>query len=132
MNRIKINYVLKLILILCVASLSLSSCEDYLDKAPESDIYESDVFGNFISYQGYIEEMYNCIADPHKALAGNIYINMYLDDATLSNSPLLWDDGNYWTEQWRFLTGSLNTGLGTMSKRIWPLSWYAIRKSNAD
>lgn len=113
-----------------VSALNLLSCEAYLDKAPESEISEKDVFGNFTSFQGFIEEMYNCIADPHKALAGNIYASMYLDDATLSNTPLIWDDGNYWDQQWRFLTGTVNTGLSTMGKRIWPLSWYGIRKAN--
>ncbi len=126
----KINNGIIFILTLLVINIFILSCEDYLDKSPDSDISEKDVYGNFISYQGFIEEMYNCIADPHKALAGNLYNNMFLDDATLSNAPLLWDNGDYWFDEWRFLTGSLNTGLGTMSKRVWPLAWYAIRKSN--
>jgi hypothetical protein len=121
---------LSILFSLLFLGLNLGSCEAYLDKAPEATIVEKDVFGNFLSYQGFVEEMYNCIADPHKALAGNIYNHMYLADETLSNSPLMWDDGNYWNEQSRFLTGSRNTDLGTMSKRIWPLAWYAIRKAN--
>ncbi|MBW8331164.1 MAG: RagB/SusD family nutrient uptake outer membrane protein [Prolixibacteraceae bacterium] len=117
--------------------LSLSACEEYLDKAPEASINEKDVFGNFISFQGYVEEMYGCISDPHKALAGNVFCHMFLADETLSNSPLLWDDGNYWFDQWRFLTiANANYTIPfmmepqTMRKRIWPLSWYAIRKAN--
>lgn len=129
MNRRKRNIGISFIFLVFIA-LGLSSCEDYLDKAPEADITDKEVFGSFVSYQGFVEEMYNCIADPHKALAGNIYINAFFDDATLSSTPLLWDDGNYWDERWRFLSGSANTDNGTMSKRIWPLSWYAIRKAN--
>ncbi len=124
-------------LIVLLMGLSLSACEEYLDKAPEASISEKDVFGNFISFQGYVEEMYACISDPHKALAGNVFCHMFLADETLSNSPLLWDDGNYWFDQWRFLTiaGANYTipymiGNMTMRKRIWPLSWYAIRKAN--
>lgn len=128
-NEIK-KYKLSFFIGLLLMSLSLGSCEEYLDKAPEATIVEKDVFGSFLSYQGFVEEMYNCICDPHKALAGNIYNHMYLADETLSNSPLLWDDGNYWFDQGRFLTGAVNTGLGTMSKRIWSNSWYAIRKAN--
>ncbi len=135
MKKINIFSSIKILPAILVIALSVMSCEDYLDKAPEANISEKDVFGNFTSFQGFIEEMYNCIADPHKQLAGNLYQNMFLDDSNLSNAPLYWDDGNYWLEHWRFLTGSVNTstdyrGGGTMNKKIWPLSWYAIRKSN--
>lgn len=129
MNKRKRNNGILFILFMFV-TLGVISCEDYLDKAPEADITDKDVFGNFVSFQGFIEEMYNCIADPHKALAGNIYYNAFFDDATLTNMPLMWDDGNYWFDQSRFLTGSVNTDNETMNKRIWPLSWYAIRKAN--
>jgi len=125
------TYKLSILITVLFLGLSLGSCEEYLDKAPEATITEKDVFGNFRSFQGFVEEMYNCIADPHKALAGNPpYCNMYLADETLSNGPSLWDDGNYWYFQERFLTGALNTDVATMNKRIWPLAWYAIRKAN--
>lgn len=130
MNKRKKNNGIQFILYIFILALGFASCEDYLDKAPESDISDKDVFGNFISFQGFIEEMYNCIADPHKAMAGNHYYNSFFDDATLSNSPLPWDDGNYWFAQDRFLTGSVNTDNETMNKRIYPLAWYAIRKAN--
>ena len=130
MKNIIKKYKLSFFIAVILIGLSLGSCEEYLDKAPEATIAEKDVFGNFISFQGFVEEMYNCIADPHKALAGNIYNNMFLADEVLSNAPLLWDDGDYWFDQGRFLTGSVNTNTGTMNKRIWPLAWYAIRKAN--
>lgn len=130
MKNIIKQYRLSFLIVMLLMGLSLGSCEEYLDKAPEASISEKDVFGNFNSFQGFVEEMYNCIADPHKALAGNIYHNMLMADEVLSNAPLFWDDGDYWFDQSRFLTGSVNTGVGTMSKRIWPLAWYAIRKAN--
>lgn len=130
MNKRKKNNGIQFILYIFILALGFASCEDYLDKAPESDISDNDVYGNFMSFQGFIEEMYNCIADPHKAMAGNHYYNSFFDDATLSNSPLPWDDGNYWFAQDRILTGSVNTDNGTMNKRIYPLAWYAIRKAN--
>ena len=135
-NKIK-KYKLSLFFGVLFIGLSLVSCEEYLDKAPEASISEKDAFGNFISYQGFVEEMYNCICDPHKALAGNIYHNMLLADEVLSNAPLLWDDGDYWFDQSRFLTIPRSSytipfmiGNSTMRKRIWPLAWYAIRKAN--
>ena len=66
----KINYIISVCLVLLLG-IGLVSCEDYLDKSPESDITERDVFGNFNSFQGFIEQMYNCIQDPDKGGAWN-------------------------------------------------------------
>lgn len=128
-NKIK-KYKLSLFFGVIFMGLSMGSCEEYLDKAPEATITEKDVFGNFISFQGFVEEMYSCICDPHMALSGNIFHNMLMADEVLSNAPLFWDDGNYWFDQERFITGSVSTTLETMPKRIWPNAWYAIRKAN--
>ncbi|MGV8136635.1 MAG: RagB/SusD family nutrient uptake outer membrane protein [Mangrovibacterium sp.] len=109
--------------------LLLASCEDYLDKSPESNITEKDVFGNFVSFQGFVEEMHNCIVDYHKRLGGNLYQNFNCSDEVVSSRPLMWDDGNYW-DQKKLLIGTANTNLDPMNKQIWPLSWYGIRKAN--
>lgn len=121
----------KLVFMICIIAISLAigSCEKYLDKAPEASISDKDVFGSFNSFQGWVEEMYNCETDYSKVLGGNYYYNFLCADEALGNKPLLWDDGNYW-DQGKFLTGNLNTNVATMSKRVWPLSWYAIRKAN--
>ena len=36
-----------------------SSCEDYLDKEPDSDVSADTPFKNFTNMQGYVEEIYN-------------------------------------------------------------------------
>ena len=46
--------------------LGMTSCEDYLDKSPESTVSEEDAFKNFRNFQGFIEEIYNCIPDKEK------------------------------------------------------------------
>jgi hypothetical protein len=126
----KIKQFKRVFLVAVITSgLGLLSCEKYLDKAPEASISDKDAFGNFVSFQGFVEEMYNCETDYSKVLGGNYFYNFLLADEALGNKPLLWDDGNYW-DQGKFLTGSLNTNVATMSKRVWPLSWYAIRKAN--
>ncbi len=112
-----------------MTGLTLGSCEDYLDKSPESNIIEEDVFGNFVSFQGFVEEMHNCIVDYHKRLGGNLYHNFNCADEVVSSRPLMWDDGNYW-DQKKLLIGTANTNLDPMNKQIWPLSWYGIRKAN--
>ena len=42
-------------------SLSFSSCTDYLDKEPDSDVDAEAAFKNFNNFQGYVELVYNCI-----------------------------------------------------------------------
>lgn len=134
-KRLKNNGIL-IILFIFTLALNMASCEDYLDKAPESDISDKDVFGNFRSFQGFVEEMYHAIGDPHKMLAGNRSYCAFFDDAMYSQNPLMWDDGNYWFEQHMFMhfdpnRGNLaTTGNTTMQKKIWPLAWLAIRKAN--
>jgi hypothetical protein len=48
-----------------LAALSLSigttSCTDYLDKSPDSDVNPEMAFMNFQNFQGFVEEAYNCI-----------------------------------------------------------------------
>ena len=39
----------------------LSSCTDYLDKEPDSTVGADEAFKNFTNFQGFIEEVYNCI-----------------------------------------------------------------------
>ncbi|MBQ9678570.1 MAG: RagB/SusD family nutrient uptake outer membrane protein [Prevotella sp.] len=41
--------------------LPLVSCSDYLDKTPDSDVNPEMAFQNFTSFQGFVEESYNCI-----------------------------------------------------------------------
>ena len=45
---------------------SLSSCQDYLDKEPDSTVSADDAFANFRNFQGFVEEIYNCIPDKEK------------------------------------------------------------------
>lgn len=52
-------------ILLGVAAVSLSfgatSCKDYLDKSPDSDVNPEMAFQNFTSFQGFVEEAYNCV-----------------------------------------------------------------------
>ncbi|HRR17035.1 MAG TPA: RagB/SusD family nutrient uptake outer membrane protein [Bacteroidales bacterium] len=106
-----------------------TSCEKYLDKAPASDISEKDVFGNFTSFQGFVEQMYNCIVDPDKAGAWNKYL---FADETLNNYPYNFDNGNYWgSETYFYGASSVNVASNTSrDRRIWEYAWYGIRVAN--
>ncbi|ODS81004.1 MAG: hypothetical protein ABS46_12710 [Cytophagaceae bacterium SCN 52-12] len=113
---------------LLALTVPLNSCEDYLDKAPQADITEKDAFGNFLSFQGFVEEMYNCIMDPNKGGAWNAYL---FADETLNNYPYAFDQGNYWGNSGYFFGQTVNTrDNNSRTKRIWEYAWYALRKAN--
>lgn len=110
----------------------LSSCEEYLDRAPEASITDTDVFGSFVSFQGFVEEMYDCVVDIHKVLGGNQYYNFSASDEVLTTVPIPWDDGNYWNQS-TFLYGAsprMDYSGNLTRMRVWPFAWYAIRKAN--
>lgn len=105
-----------------------TSCEDYLDKAPEASISEKDAYGNFNSFQGFVEEMYNCVMDPDKGGAWNKYL---FADETLNNYPYQFDLGNYWGNEGYFYGKSVKTTSNNpRDHRVWEYAWYAIRKAN--
>lgn len=124
-NRFK-KYKLSFIFSVMIMGLTIISCEKYLDKAPESTITEKDVFGNFTSFQGFVEEIYNCVVNYH-AGEGTVP-NWNLADEALQSSPLAFDQGNYWSQGGLF-TGSASTDAG-QTQGIWNVGWYGIRKAN--
>jgi len=121
-----IKYLLSIYLI-AVLGISMTSCEDYLEKTPASDISDKDAFGNFTSFQGFIELLYNCIVDPDKGGAWN---NHLFADENVGPSPYPFDQGNYWSDS-GYLFGSLNpTSTNSRDKRLWENAWWAIREAN--
>jgi hypothetical protein len=115
-------------IILFALVTGMSSCEDYLDKSPESDVTEKDAFGNFVSFQGFVEQMYNCIMDPDKGGAWN---RCLFADETLGASQYPFDQGNYWSnETYFFGVAASPTSLNSRDHRIWEYAWYALRVAN--
>ena len=109
-------------------SLSVTSCEDYLDKAPASDISDADVFGNFTAFQGYIEQLYNCIVNYDKAGAWNRF---NFADENLTNGQDAFDLGNWWSNETYFFGQSADpSNVTCRAKRVWEYAWYAIRAAN--
>ena len=85
-----------------IVSLTIS-CEDYLDKAPESSISETDAFGNFTSFQGFVEQLYNVVIGYDKCGAWNRYT---FADEDLTIAPSNFDAGNWWGGIVRRLAGT--------------------------
>lgn len=127
MKRIK--YYKSLYVILLMLLLVPTSCEDYLDKAPEADITEKDAFGNFNSFQGFVEQMYNCVMDQDKGGAWN---NYSFADENLNNKIYAFDIGNYWSNEGYFM-GKPNVNPSNIAGRersVYEWAWYAIRVAN--
>lgn len=121
---------------------SLSSCEDYLDRDPASEVDAEDAFKNFTTFQGFVEEIYNCI--PQKETNyWNTTFNWGEDEILSANNADFYvtpqmDKGDFkayytaWGGNLSFLYGSStnHTSNGRMDHHIWNDSWYCIRKAN--
>ena len=54
--KTNIKTILMLICALFALNTALVSCEDYLDKEPDSTVSPDDAFVNFRNFQGFVEE----------------------------------------------------------------------------
>ncbi len=110
-----------------IVSLTIS-CEDYLDKAPESSISETDAFGNFTSFQGFVEQLYNVVIGYDKCGAWNRYT---FADEDLTIAPSNFDAGNWWgNETYFYGAGPSPTTNEGRHRRVWEDAWYGIRVAN--
>lgn len=125
-----------------VAGFTLAnvSCTDYLDKSPQADISATEPYKNYTNFQGFVEEIYNCI--PGFAVAPNYHCNWNFGDEEYwqpSETRMFAnhvDQGDYWA--WDevlyspFHSGAYGTtGMDRNNKgSLYGLSWYAIRKCN--
>ena len=133
------NKIKTLLLTGCVSlalGTSLSSCQDYLDKEPDSTVSADDAFANFRNFQGFVEEIYNCIPDKEKC---NNCPSWNWGDDEIFNPESDWrmthqvDLGNFraWetTGNWLKRDGA-STSTDKNAHGIWNHAWYCIRKCN--
>lgn len=118
--------------------LMMSSCEDYLDKNPESNVNKEDAFKNFNNFQGYIEEIYNCIPDKAKCnwttswnLGDDEIQNPHAD--TRMNHQI--DVGNFYAWQtdnyfWFGKSDISSTSQSCFDHGLYGHAWYCISKIN--
>lgn len=118
--------------------LGLFSCEDYLEKEPESIVSEEVAFSNFTNFQGFIEEIYNCIPDKEKKYWTTSW---NWGDDELFNLEGSWhmtnqvDIGNFWAWQnaagtWLDDDNANPTSTNKFDHGLWAHAWYCIRKAN--
>lgn len=122
--------------------LGITSCTDYLDKSPDSDISETEAFKNFTNFQGFTEELYYCIPDFAKGYWTNSF--NWGEDEIMNvgiNYHMVYkvDQGDFWGWQtqhdgwqsgWMDRNSNETTKNDRFSKSLWTLAWYGIRKCN--
>ena len=133
------NKIKTLLLMGCVSlalGTSLNSCQDYLDKEPDSTVSADDAFANFRNFQGFVEEIYNCIPDKEKCNwcpSWNWGDDEIFNPEADSRMTHQVDLGNFraWetTGNWLKRDGA-STSTDKFSHGIWNHAWYCIRKCN--
>ncbi|GAB3364686.1 RagB/SusD family nutrient uptake outer membrane protein [Arachidicoccus ginsenosidivorans] len=133
-NLIKYLFALTLTLSL----FCFSSCKKYLDKSPLSDISDTEAYKNFTNFQGFTEELYNCIP----LISTQDYHNNWnfgedemweIGETRLLAYAI--DQGDFWGWNTSYYSWFKTGGNGSSQNRgdkghLWGLSWYAIRKAN--
>jgi len=116
-----------------------SSCTDYLDKEPSSDVSAEIAFKNFTNFQGYIEEIYNCIPDKESCYWTTTFnwgedeiMNAGEGDSHFSHQMDLGNLKNWYSNAQTHLAGrSVDpTSDSKFSHSTWGHAFYCIRKCN--
>lgn len=142
----KISKLYTAICAVALSAASLTSCTDYLDKSPDSDISATDAYKDFQNFQGFTEELYNCIPYFSKGYWTNSWnwgedeiMNVGIDYHMVYKV----DQGDFWGWQseydgWKcgwMDGGEFGNFVPNDDKRVtkmslWKGAWYAIRKAN--
>ncbi len=123
-----------------------ASCTDYLDRPADSELSEKVAFQNFNNFQGFIEEIYNCIPDKESCFWCTTFnwgedeiMNAGNGDSHFSHQM---DLGNLrdWLNNDQTYMGGTGRGVDPASvagnggdkfnHRIWGHAYYCIRKCN--
>lgn len=124
-----------------LATLGITSCKKYLDKSADTNVSGDDAFKNFTNFQGFTDELYNCIPDFTNGYWTNSW-NWGEDEiqSTAQNFHFICkvDLGNFWGWQRNFDgwqagwmdRNNNNTNYDRFSKSLWGSGWYAVRKAN--
>lgn len=129
--------------IICLLSMGMlyTSCTDYLDKSPESEISETDAFKDFTNFQGFTEELYSCIPDFTNGYWNNSW-NWGDDEIINTKVTYMYgykiDNGDFWGWQseydgWQcgwMDRSSFDPSGDRFAHNLWKGAWYAIRKAN--
>jgi starch-binding outer membrane protein, SusD/RagB family len=137
----KKNIKIVLAAVVMIVASGLSSCKKFLDREPQSVVSDGDAYKNFINFQGFTEELYHTIPDFSNAYWTNSW-NWGEDEIQSTALDFHFivkiDNGNFWGWQSQFDgwqagwmdRNNTNTNDDRMTKSLWKLGWYGIRKAN--
>lgn len=121
--------------------VSSESCEQYLDVPVDTLISDTEAFEDFTKFQGFTEELYQCIPDFTNGYWTNSW-NWGEDEIQSSARDFHFvckiDNGNFWgwqSEHDGWQAGWMNrrnvsTNNDRFAKDLWTLGWKGIRKAN--
>lgn len=129
----------KIFLIFAV-SAQLTACTDYLDKSPDSNISEDEAFKNFTNFQGFVEEVHNCIPNKESTNYCTSFnwgedeiMNTGDGEQHLTRSIDLGDYKSWYSNNQTFLhvnADALNSTSTNKFHHSLEHAWYCIRKMN--
>ena len=125
-----------------IGTFGLFSCTEYLDKAPETEIDDTEPFESFQNFQGFTEELYICIPvftaqSWHNNW--NFGDDEYWEPGETRMLAYNIEYGDYWawnTSLWSPFSNSGDINIDGSDQslkdkaRLWKLAWYGIRKAN--
>lgn len=115
-----------------------ASCTDYLDKTPDSTVSAEQAFKNFTNFQGYVEEMYNCIPSKESNYwcctfnwGEDEIMNTGLGDGHVTAHFDLGDYRDWYNDAQSFLhSNALSSTSTDKFSHSLEHAWYCIRKCN--
>ena len=136
------QHLISLSFIICylLCGIGLTSCTDYLDKEPDSDVNPEMAFMNFNNFQGFVEEAYNCIPNKESNYwcctfnwGEDELMNTGGGDSHVTAHFDLGDYRNWYSNDQSFLhrtASELSTTKTDKFSHSLEHAWYVIRKMN--
>jgi hypothetical protein len=121
----------KIIFILLLSSLT--SCEEYLDMAPELDYSEEDVYETYYTAQSYLDNCYKSLYDFQSLQCGGIgsrHVESFSDNASQNNPFTTFINGDWYDKSGTGELGWADTNTGTSAGYPIQNSSYCLRIAN--
>jgi hypothetical protein len=124
-------------IVILLMSVTLFSCEDYLDISPDLEIDEDDVFDSYDNAQGYLDNCYNALTDHSRWDGQKIqrpHVAAISDEADLTYtwSPIynIMNPGQWLDQESSCEVGYTDSNTGTYQGRVVANAFYCLRIAN--
>lgn len=113
--------------------LLFAGCEDYLDKTPDSDLSDEQIFGNYRNFQGYLDELYGRGMTRYLGQCWTASMDMGDDVYCNKTFPITANItiGSYWwVHSNKDHNPLMNGSLDAWGDGVWPQGLNNIRRCN--